>query len=546
MQVFIKNKKFKNLLLKDGDVINGEKIVGKYKKHSEEILISWSDSTESTYMVDGSFLIDIKDLTVNKNKIKTFDIFDTLIARRCFHPDNIFVAVEKTTKFENFFTIRKQAEYNLINKGDYDLYDIYEEFQKISCINDEKKKSLLNEELNCEFNNIIPIKENLDKVGENDIIISDMYLPKDFLEKFLYEKCGLSGNYIYLSSSDKKSGMVWSKIKNYFDIECHLGDNAHSDIHMANENGIKGEITYSFHFNDEERFISSLGYEKIALISREMRLAFWEKDDLYKNIYLYQFGKNIPLLIVISIKIIALVKERGINNILFSSRDCFFLYKIFNKICEIYNCDLKTEYFYTSRICRSMPSEDYINYCNYIIKDYNTLIVDLCGTGWSLKNLLSSLNKEIPVYFPLYINSPNVVSEYNKYINNNDKDIEIIFSTETGNNVILESANSAPFNMCVDVFEINNKFVPSFNSENNYDKNIEKYFNICIDKYIDKMNFLERADVEYYINLNNDHSIEKLIENINGKYSFIDYLSGHQYVDNSILYNKMEKWKKNY
>ena len=57
--------------------------------------------------------------------LRSFDIFDTIVARRCVHPHNIFRAVEARAGQPGFAEARVQAEATLYRAGEYTLDDIY-------------------------------------------------------------------------------------------------------------------------------------------------------------------------------------------------------------------------------------------------------------------------------------------------------------------------------------------------------------------------------------------------------------------------------------
>jgi hypothetical protein len=50
------------------------------------------------------------------------------------------------------------------------------------------------------------------------------------------------------------------------------------------------------------------------------------------------------------------------------------------------------EYFYSSRIARHLPSPEYLQYCRQATGEKKTLLVDVVGTGISIKALLDRLN----------------------------------------------------------------------------------------------------------------------------------------------------------
>ena len=134
--------------------------------------------------------------------ICTYDIFDTLIARRCVIPTAIFDIVQSQIIFDNYKEIRILSEQNIINNN-YTFNDIYDEFQKITNLDINLVNEIKQFELNVELDNCIPIMQNLNKVNNGDILVSDMYHSQDFIFKLL-EKCGLTKkvtiivNYIFL------------------------------------------------------------------------------------------------------------------------------------------------------------------------------------------------------------------------------------------------------------------------------------------------------------------------------------------------------------
>lgn len=80
-------------------------------------------------------------------KVTSFDIFDTIVARRVDKPTDIFDIVEVETKFEHYKQKRIMAE-TLSNNGN--IYDIYNKFKELTGINDETKNALMNIEIDTE------------------------------------------------------------------------------------------------------------------------------------------------------------------------------------------------------------------------------------------------------------------------------------------------------------------------------------------------------------------------------------------------------------
>lgn len=193
-------------------------------------------------------------MTENKEEIQilkcctTWDMFDTLQARSCIEPINVFNKIGTT--IPNFTNMRRKAENNMyIKLNGSNLINstlpwntIYTELQALYNWTDEERDRVQQLELDEERKVAIPIQSNIDKVKDGDIIISDMYLPANILLSILREQCGLTANVtVYSSVNGKSSGWIYDKIRQLeqCDIKLHVGDNIYSDIKMAKNAGIK-------------------------------------------------------------------------------------------------------------------------------------------------------------------------------------------------------------------------------------------------------------------------------------------------------------------
>ena len=124
--------------------------------------------------------------------LRTWDIFDTLIARKCVFPHIVFQIIEQISKINGFANIRgAAAEVAGKTVENCTLDDIYDVMCKISNIPHQIVEKLKQLECNVEIDQIIPITENLNQVKSGDILISDMYLPDEVILKML-DKVGLS------------------------------------------------------------------------------------------------------------------------------------------------------------------------------------------------------------------------------------------------------------------------------------------------------------------------------------------------------------------
>ena len=91
---------------------------------------------------------------------------------------------------------------------------------------------------------MLQVFEALRRMGKKMIVVSDMYLPRDFLEALL-EKNGYGGiEKLYVSceyGKSKADGALFELIKGEYPgtTVIHVGDNEHSDKKMAKKNGFE-------------------------------------------------------------------------------------------------------------------------------------------------------------------------------------------------------------------------------------------------------------------------------------------------------------------
>lgn len=199
------------------------------------------------------FLETIKN-EIEKYKIISFDLFDTLVLRKVLFPQDIFkildMVVNERYGLRDFRYIRLNVENEIRNQSDLEdinIDDIYMEIgRRYPEIPIDEIKAL---EYKIELENIIPnpyIKQIFEYAKMKDIwIITDMYLPKEFLEEIL-EKCGYNGyKKIYISGEigkSKASGALYKHILEENSVAIsewmHVGDDYHRDVNVPRALGI--------------------------------------------------------------------------------------------------------------------------------------------------------------------------------------------------------------------------------------------------------------------------------------------------------------------
>lgn len=317
----------------------------------------------------------------------SFDIFDTLMARRCIEPRNIFLELERRLHLHGFVDQRIAAE-RMVESKAYTLDDIYQALQDRFGFARDVAEYIKQAEIDLEIENAIPIRENLDSVENGDVLVTDMYLPRRAILQML-AKIGLRKQVgLVISSAGKHSGKIWPGISASLSLEQHVGDNLHSDFNSPLSLGIFAEHLTTGALSTHESFLRQEGFELLARVVREVRLTQLSSLSGRERVAqrLLQINNNIPILLLTSVLLKLLSKKFGIKNILFSSRDCFYFSRVFAFLNEKAGWNIPSEYFYTSRLARIGSSSSYVRYFQNVASA-DSLVVDLCGTGWSLGQL---------------------------------------------------------------------------------------------------------------------------------------------------------------
>lgn len=113
-------------------------------------------------------------------RIQSFDMFDTLVARRCFDPREVFRQVEIKSGIENFASRRHLVEMSIFGRRPYGIDDIYAMLIDEKLLTERQAEIVKAMELEEEWDQLIPMAQMVAFVNPDDIIISDMYLPQAF------------------------------------------------------------------------------------------------------------------------------------------------------------------------------------------------------------------------------------------------------------------------------------------------------------------------------------------------------------------------------
>jgi hypothetical protein len=318
--------------------------------------------------------------------INSFDVFDTLIARRCIHPHIVFAELEAANGIEGFARHRVEAE-QAVTGPHMTLADIYTELGRRLGLTKEATAEHRQAEIDAELAQVIPIHENLARVRHGDLLLSDMYLPPEVIRTLL-DKAGLNRRVGLIVSADgKKSGRIWPQVKAGFTIGRHLGDNLIADVAMPQHFAIATEHTNLSEPSQIERFFLANGLRPLAELVRAARLRITTPDPVARRLLWVETQYNFPIMLLTSVVLRRHAAATGVNRLLFSSRDCYLWHALYR---TLFPDATGAEYFYTSRRVRVDPSTAYRAYARERLTP-DSLLIDLCGTGWSSARLLETL-----------------------------------------------------------------------------------------------------------------------------------------------------------
>ena len=185
---------------------------------------------------------------IKQYDVISFDIFDTLLLRPYAQPTDLFKHIEQFSGMSGFCQERIDAEHRVRNS-----YQIGEEitFDEIYGEINPKFKKCKKLELEMEYQTlrrneeIFLLYQEALKNKKKIIIISNMYLPEDFISKVLHKNGYKNYTKLFVSSKERLSKntsnlfrFALNDVKVPASKVLHIGDNRHDDYDMAKLAGI--------------------------------------------------------------------------------------------------------------------------------------------------------------------------------------------------------------------------------------------------------------------------------------------------------------------
>lgn len=299
----------------------------------------------------------------------SWDFFDTLAGRTCGEPWRVFDLVGG----EPYRKLRQEAE----QQSDKSWPGIFAALRRITGWSASRVDELREAEWRAELAGVFPIRENVDRVGPRDRIVTDTYFDARQV-RTLATAIGIPSTVEIVASWDgKHSGRYW-KSPAARDIEHHTGDNLRSDCSQPRSAGIAA-TRYAGGDQATARKALSAGQWEIAGAARAARLQnpHRQGSDAHRW-WDAAAAANVPFLLAAAALVRDYVQAARPDRVCFVSRDSILLANAYH---TLYGETVGI--FHASRQTLRDPSPGFLAYAKSLAS--GTLFVDLHGTGRSVR-----------------------------------------------------------------------------------------------------------------------------------------------------------------
>lgn len=316
---------------------------------------------------------ELKD-KIDKVEIVSFDIFDTLIMRKIFSPEDVFRLLEEKVRVElkldcEIANVRAQAasmcgSYATIN-------EIYQYIKQQTNLIDKNIIDIMQLEKDIDLcitrRDIADLYEYCLTCGKEVYLISDTYYTLQDIKRIL-DKCGVKvpdDEHIWIScekKADKVSGSLWEKYSKLVskDIRClHIGDNKTGDVKNPVIYGIDSYYIMSakdmlmkssiLELASSVNTVSDsicLGLVAAKLFNSPFALCSTNGKVSYDDSEIYGYCVYGPLLEKFLIWLYYNSRKDGIDKLLFFARDGYFLEKDYKVVSELLNDGYEQDWCY--------------------------------------------------------------------------------------------------------------------------------------------------------------------------------------------------------
>lgn len=327
--------------------------------------------------------------------LSSFDIFDTVLIRKCGLPENIFYLLANKLYPNNqalreaFLLWRRQAEQQAryrFPRTDVSLEQIYSD-DTLSGFTGYTSQQMMEAEIQVESENLIAnpaIKKLIEKKREQGYcicFISDMYLSSHTLSNILQrEGCLLNDEKVYVScehNARKSNGLLFDIVRKEVQPSewLHFGDHPVGDVKMPQRKGIRATQVHT-EFTETERMLLAQTlstrnrYELSILTGLQRAARICYSNDTYKKI-----ASNFvaPAYIPYVHFLMEQAQQKGLKRLYFLSRDSYVLMKMAEVLQPSYPT-IELRYLFVSRKSLLLPYLTEMNAKQYLaVQDHQSI-----------------------------------------------------------------------------------------------------------------------------------------------------------------------------
>lgn len=391
-----------------------------------------------------------------KYDVISFDVFDTLITRSIFDPDDIFkIMDEKLVDIklkDTMFNMRKNAERSANEKlnKDVNIDEIYFELADLYGYSDDTINAIKGLEVDLEYKLAIPRRDMLDvleklvKADKKVVLTSDMYLNPYIIENMI-NKCGyIKGKHyhkMYVSNEKNKrkdNETMWNYLKILYSGMkfVHVGDNVHSDFNIPTSLGIKAinilnpreQLRRTEYCNGINKYIENRS------ISDSIYLGYLINEVIFNSPFEYNISKLEQLsksfIAPMTYELIKFVDDNTSDKdkLLFLAREGYNLEKLYEEYTKIYNKKEKDHFYFLAsrRATTSATIDTEAEVIKSIDKEYfgtiKSFLSSVYGVEYDGKDFKIKLPEDKDKVEP-------IIKEYSKeIIDNSNKNKEAYIS----------------------------------------------------------------------------------------------------------------------
>ncbi len=369
------------------------------KKREEIKKLFWSydeNSCENIY----DKAMQHKVMPVEDKILYSYDIFDTILNRKCLSPVGIFAYVSQKMNMsqENFPEFVK-AKYRYVRMGseanareyvkkslhvrkdartEITFDQIFERMESLYKLSKKQIELLKQWELEAEYKAAVLNTDIAEEIknhiadGDKVVFISDMYLPKDFIAKLIHKiEPEFDEVPLYVSSelgSQKTTKQLYLDVFNDLDKYdytewIHTGDNPNADQKQPEQLGILCKQVNKLNWEkyEQQYLTANFTYDAYccaAIMRRLKELTRTDKEynDINSNYWDITINNVSSWLVPYVAWVIDDAVKKELDTLYFISRDGHLLKLIADEIINNKKLNIKTKYIYGSRKLWRIPS----------------------------------------------------------------------------------------------------------------------------------------------------------------------------------------------